>query len=92
METNVALEAIARQNVNLVGVPGELSLTAIWLSANLTYYLAYQQAAAQGVSIFVSFGDENAMSADNGNVAQHGIGVSGFTSTPYNVSVERAAV
>lgn len=32
------------------------------------------------------------MSADNGNVAQHGIGVSGFTSTPYNVSVERAAV
>lgn len=41
METNVALEALARQNVNLVEVPGELSLTAIWLSANLTYYLAY---------------------------------------------------
>jgi subtilase family serine protease len=56
-------------------------------TANLTYYLAYQQAAAEGVSIFVSSGDEDAMSADNGNVAKHGIGVSGFTSTPYNVSV-----
>ncbi len=56
-------------------------------SANLTYYFAYQQAAAEGVSVFVSSGDEDAMSADNGNVAKHGIGVSGFTSTPYNVSV-----
>ena len=56
-------------------------------SANLTYYFAYQQAAAEGVSIFVSSGDEDAMSADNGDVAKHGIGVSGFTSTPYNVSV-----
>lgn len=56
-------------------------------SANLTYYFAYQQAAAEGVSVFVSSGDEDAMSADNGNVAKHGIGISGFTSTPYNVSV-----
>jgi subtilase family serine protease len=56
-------------------------------SANLTYYFAYQQAAVEGVSIFVSSGDEDAMSADNGNVAKHGIGISGFTSTPYNVSV-----
>ncbi|HEX4241319.1 MAG TPA: protease pro-enzyme activation domain-containing protein [Steroidobacteraceae bacterium] len=56
-------------------------------AANLTYYLAYQQAAAEGVSIFVSSGDENAASADNGNPAKHGISVSGFTSTPYNVSV-----
>lgn len=56
-------------------------------TANLTYYLAYEQAAAEGVSVFVSSGDEDAMSADDGNPAQHGIGVSGFTSTPYNVSV-----
>lgn len=56
-------------------------------SSNLTYYFAYQQAAAEGVSVFVSSGDEDAMSADNGSVAKHGIGVSAFTSTPYNVSV-----
>ena len=56
-------------------------------AANLSYYFAYQQAAAEGVSIFVSSGDENAASADGGNPAKHGIGVSGYTSTPYNVSV-----
>jgi subtilase family serine protease len=56
-------------------------------AGNLSYYDAYQQAAAEGVSIFVSSGDEDAASADNGNVSTLGIGVSGLTSTPYNVSV-----
>jgi subtilase family serine protease len=56
-------------------------------AANLAYNNAYQQAVTEGVSIFVSSGDEDAASADGGNAATHGIGVSGFTSTPYNVSV-----
>jgi len=56
-------------------------------AANLAYSTAYQQADAEGVSIFVSSGDEDAASADGGNVSTHGIGISGFTSTPYNVSV-----
>ena len=43
--------------------------------------------SAEGVSIFVSSGDENAASADNGNVSTHGISISGFASTPYNVAV-----
>jgi len=58
-------------------------------TSNLTYYLAYEQGVAEGVSIFVSSGDEDADSADGGGnpAAQQGIGVSAFTSTPYNVSV-----
>jgi subtilase family serine protease len=56
-------------------------------AANAAYKNAYMQAVAEGVSIFVSAGDEGAASADNGNVATHGIGISGFTSTAYNVSV-----
>jgi subtilase family serine protease len=56
-------------------------------AANRAYNNAYQQAVAEGVSIFVSSGDEGAASADNGSVSTHGISVSGFTSTPYNVSV-----
>ncbi|MGA8408118.1 MAG: protease pro-enzyme activation domain-containing protein [Candidatus Acidiferrales bacterium] len=56
-------------------------------ASNAAYNSAYQQAVAEGVSIFVSSGDENAASADNGNDSVHGIGVSGFTSTPYDVSV-----
>ncbi|HEY9157346.1 choice-of-anchor D domain-containing protein [Candidatus Binatus sp.] len=48
----------------------------------------YRQAVAESVSVFVSSGDEGAASADAGaSVATHGIAVSGFTSTPYNVSV-----
>jgi subtilase family serine protease len=56
-------------------------------TANLAYNNAYQQAVAEGVSIFVSSGDELAASDDGGNVSTHGIGISGFASTPYNVAV-----
>jgi subtilase family serine protease len=56
-------------------------------STNLLFNNAYQQAVAEGVSIFVSAGDFGAAFADHGNVSTHGIGISGFTSTPYNVSV-----
>jgi subtilase family serine protease len=56
-------------------------------AANLEYSAAYQQAVSEGVSIFVSSGDEGAAIADSGDVSTHGIGVSGLTSTPYNVSV-----
>ena len=48
----------------------------------------YQQAATEGVSVFVSAGDEGAASCDAGNsVATHGINISGFASSPYNVAV-----
>ncbi len=56
-------------------------------AANAAYNSAYMQAVAEGVSIFVSSGDELAASDDDGNTSTHGISVSGFTSTPYNVSV-----
>ena len=57
-------------------------------TANAAYVTTYQQAAAEGVSVFVSSGDEGAAScdADEAN-STHGIGVSGFASTPYNVAV-----
>lgn len=57
-------------------------------TANQAYSTVFQQAVTEGVSVFVSSGDENAASCDaNEEIATHGIGVSGFTSTPYNVSV-----
>jgi subtilase family serine protease len=57
-------------------------------SANSAFSLAYQQAVAEGVSVFVAAGDEGAASCDAGATsATHGIGVSGFASTPYNVAV-----
>jgi subtilase family serine protease len=55
---------------------------------NATYVSTYQQAAALGISVFVSAGDEGAASCDAGGTeATHGIAVSGFASTPYNVAV-----
>jgi len=57
-------------------------------TANAAYNSAYQQAVSEGVSVFVSSGDEGAASCDaNATHATHGIGVSAFASTPYNVAV-----
>jgi subtilase family serine protease len=86
---------IATQNlVNSTAPPAIVSISygeceavngASW---NLAQYQLYQQAVAEGTSIFVSAGDEGAASCDGGATnATHGIGVSGLASTPYNVAV-----
>lgn len=55
--------------------------------ANAAYDSAYQQAATEGVSVFVAAGDSGAAGCDpNASDATHGIGVSAFASTPYNVA------
>jgi len=57
-------------------------------TANAAFSSIYQQAVTEGVSVFVAAGDEGAASCDpNAKDATHGIGVSGFASTPYNVAV-----
>jgi subtilase family serine protease len=55
---------------------------------NAMFNTTYQQAASMGVSVFVSSGDEGAASSNaNGADSTRGITVSGWTSTPYNISV-----
>jgi uncharacterized repeat protein (TIGR01451 family) len=57
-------------------------------TANATYASTYQQAVAEGTSVFVAAGDEGAASCDADlSNATHGIGVNGFASTPYDVAV-----
>ncbi len=57
-------------------------------AGNAAFYSAFQSAAAAGVSVFVSSGDELSTSCSNGyNYGYFGIGVSGWASTPYNVAV-----
>ncbi|HUK16082.1 MAG TPA: S53 family peptidase [Bryobacteraceae bacterium] len=57
-------------------------------ASNAAYAAAYQQAVAEGISVFVAAGDNGAAACDAGsNAATHGIGVSAFASTPYNVAV-----
>ena len=57
-------------------------------TTNAAFNSAFQTAVSEGISVFVSAGDEGAASCDaNEGTASHGINVSGWASTPYNVAV-----
>src|SRR5437016_43616 len=57
-------------------------------AANAAYNSTYQQAVAEGISIFVAAGDSGAAGCDNSvSEATHGVAVNAFASTPYNVAV-----
>ncbi len=57
-------------------------------SANAAFSSTFQQAVAEGVSVFVSAGDDAAAGCDrNAEDAIHGIGITGWGGTPYNVAV-----
>jgi subtilase family serine protease len=57
-------------------------------SNNALISTLYQTAAMEGISVYVSAGDEGASSSDaDANFASHGINVTGWGSTPYNISV-----
>ena len=90
---------IALQNL-LQGPPGSFPMvfslsfgdseTDLGTNDNLFTANLYALAAARGVSLFVSSGDEGAASYDADipdSSAEFGITVSGLTSTPYNTSV-----
>src|SRR5262249_45732249 len=57
-------------------------------AANAAFNSAYQQAVAEGVSVFVAAGDSGATGCDNSAAeATHGIGANAFAATPNNVAV-----
>jgi len=86
---------IAMQNlINSKTHPGIISISygeceaENGATSNAALNSLYQQAVVEGISVFVSSGDEGAASCDaNLNSATHGIGVSAFASTAYNVAV-----
>jgi subtilase family serine protease len=89
---------IAVQNlVNSATPPTIISMsygvceTLLGATQNAAINKAYEQAVTEGVSVFVAAGDFGAACNDhfdgNGEYAKYGISESGFTTTPYNVSV-----
>jgi len=83
---------IATQNlVNSASPPAIISIsyggceTLNGASSNAAYNTIYQQGVAEGVSFFVSSGDEDAGECDDG-VVTHGIGVNALASSPYVVA------
>jgi beta-lactam-binding protein with PASTA domain len=60
-----------------LGTAGNATLNALW-----------QQAAAQGITVMVAAGDAGSAACDQNDLAaSHGLQVSGYASTPYNVAV-----
>ena len=65
----------------------ELALTT---AGNAFYNTMWQQAAAEGITVLISSGDNGSAGCDDPNSqtsAVGGLAVSGFASTPFNVSV-----
>jgi subtilase family serine protease len=64
-------------------------------AGNLFYFQMWQQAATQGMSVFIAAGDQGSAACDISNanhtgpapMAVSGLQVSGFASTPFNVAV-----
>ena len=87
----IALQNLLNESANppsIVSISYGESESQLGAATNAYINALYMQAVTEGVSIFVSSGDEGAASTDaNLSYASHGITVSGFTSTPYNVSV-----
>ncbi len=91
-----ALQNLLTNGVGIGGgaLPGVISISygqsEVTNGAALNLYIndLFQLASAGGVSVFVSSGDEGAASTDaNKTHATHGITVSGYASTPYNMAV-----
>jgi hypothetical protein len=65
---------------------------ALGTTGNQFYNAVWQQAAAEGITAFVSSGDNGSAGCDSHDAAapapaEFGLQVSGFASTPYNVAV-----
>jgi pseudomonalisin len=61
---------------------------AMGTAENLFYSQLWQQADAQGITVFVSTGDSGSAVCDRDNAyATYGLSVNGISSTPYNVAV-----
>lgn len=64
-------------------------------AGNVQYYNLWQQAASEGIAVFVATGDSGSPSCDQGGdsvngvpyPAEHGLSVSGLASTPWNTAV-----
>ena len=78
--------------IGIISVSYGLCEAATGAGGNLLFNNTYQQAATEGVSVFVSSGDELASSCGNEfsnypHYSQASVSVTGWGETPYNVSV-----
>lgn len=85
----IALQSLVDSHAPPAIVSISYGICEVELGAAYNRYinLLYQQAAAEGMSVYVAAGDEGGASCDAGWAwAVNGITVSGFASTPYNLA------
>jgi subtilase family serine protease len=96
-ETTVGVDLSAEYIVdnNIAPVMSEsygLCELGLGSTGNIFFNQLWQQAAAEGITVFIATGDSGSAVCDSHNAAppapaQFGLAVSGFASTPYNVAV-----
>jgi subtilase family serine protease len=93
-QTTFGGEIAAQNLLNSAAPPPIISLSYGLCEAgagdamNASFNTMWQQAVAEGTTVFVSSGDQAATGCSAGNVdGVYGIGVNGFASSPYDVAV-----
>jgi hypothetical protein len=85
-----AMRAVADNQVNILSVSYATCESALGISGNAAWASLWQEAVAQGISVFVAAGDAGSAGCDdpeNASIAESGLAVNGLASTPYNVAV-----
>nr|MDP9147852.1 S53 family peptidase [Acidobacteriota bacterium] len=89
----IDLSALYIVDNNIAGVLSESygqCESALGTTSNAFYNALWEQAAAQGITVLVSTGDNGSAGCDNPNTvdfASAGLAVNGLSSTPFNVAV-----
>jgi trimeric autotransporter adhesin len=87
---SAGLRALEDNVVSVISMSYGTCEAALGASGNAAWSALWQQAAAQGITGFVSAGDGGSAGCDDFNTqgfADFGLAVNGYGSTPYNVSV-----
>lgn len=82
--------AIDDNKISILNVSYLACESSLGTAGNLQVLNAWQQAAAQGITVTVASGDSGSAGCDNPNLvtaATEGFGVNGLASTPYDIAV-----
>lgn len=85
-----AFRAVDDNAVNILSVSFSACEQDLGAAGNLAILNAWEQAAAQGITVTVASGDAGSAGCDNPNselLASRGLAVNGLSSTPYNIAV-----
>jgi len=84
------LRAVEDNLVSVISVSAGMCEAELGAAGNAAWAELWQEAAAQGITVFVAAGDSGSAGCDDSETeefAESGLAVNGLGSTPYNVSV-----